>query len=79
MKLPTWEVAEEEVQVVVGEVGVEEEMEASLLPEAKTNPGWKEGQEEEVGEAGGVVGRAKVEEEEVQRLIGGTKPNNRSR
>ena len=70
------EVAEEEVQVV-GEVGVEEEMVASLLQEAKMNPEWKEEQEEEVGEVEVVVVRVKVEEE--QRPTGGTRPNNHSR
>ena len=81
MKLPLLEVAEVEVQVVEeeeeGEVG--EEMEASLLPEAKMNLEWKEGQEEEVGEAGVVAGRAKAGEEELLHQTDGTKPNNLNR
>ena len=78
MKLPLLEVAVVEVQVVE-EAEVGEEMEASLLPEAKMNLEWKEGQEEEVGEVGVVAGRAKAGEEELLHQTDGTKPNNLNR
>ena len=74
MKLPPWEAVEVEVQVVEEEAEVEEDMEASLLPEVKMNPESNEGQEE-VGEAEVAAGRGKVEEG--QRPTGGMKPNNR--
>ena len=70
-KPPLWADVEVEVQVVEEEGGAEEEMEANLLPEeAKMNQEPKE-----VGEAEVVAGKGKVEGEEGQRPIGGTKPN----
>lgn len=76
MKLPPWEAVEVEVQVAEEEAEVEEEMEASLLPGAKTNQEAKEEQGEDVEEEV-AAGRAKVEEAE-QHPTGGMKPSNHS-